>query len=485
MRKESQAVLVVEDDPSVLSYFQHLLEAEGYVVLCARSAAQAAVLLRQVEVALAVVDYRLPDAAGIEVIQRVRQASPDAESIVVTGYGTSDVLAKSIAEGVFSFLNKPIEQQTLLAYCRRALHLHQLKRENSHLQESTKKYEEELMLRNLELDAISRITALASSQRELEDSREREILDVVQDTMSADAVMLFGLAGAGGEFVLRNHRGLAGPEEAALARLDAFLGLLGRVASRQRIVTAENTVSLPVGYPPQSKDPAETPELKVALGCPLVSKGRLLGVLLAAYRAPRPIGQSHRILMASLGRQMGISMENALLSGMVAVDELTALYNRRHFDRRFAEEIARAGRHGHPVALCLTDVDRFQALGGSFGSFFGDRVLRGVSGCLRLLLRRSDIMARYEAGEMAIILPETRMDGAKRVAEKFRQAVEGLQIQPEGEEKESGAARVTVSVGLSCFPAPAKSPETILQQADEALSRAKGEGANRVVCFGE
>ena len=56
---------------------------------------------------------------------------------------------------------------------------------------------------------------------------------------------------------------------------------------------------------------------------------------------------------------------------------------------------------------------------------------------------------------------------------------------PEGEEKESGAARVTVSVGLSCFPAPAKSPETILQQADEALSRAKGEGANRVVCFGE
>ena len=485
MRKESQAVLLVEDDPSVLSYFQQLLEAEGYVVLCARSAAQAAVLLRQVDVALAVVDYRLPDGAGIEVVQGVRQANPDAESIIVTGYGTSDVVAKSLDEGVFSFLNKPIERQTLLAYCRRALRLYQLKRENTHLHQNMQKYADELMLRNLEIDAISRIAALASVQRDLKNGREGEALDVVRDTLNADAVLLFSLAGADGEFLLRNHRGLTGPEEAQLARLDAFLGLLGRVASRRRIVASENTISLPIGYPPQSKDPAETPDLKVTLGCPLASKGRLLGVLLAAYRLPRPIGQAQRLLMASMGRHLSIAMENVLLSEMVAVDALTSLYNRSYFDRRLAQELYRAGRHGHPVALCLTDVDRFEALGGSLGPFFGDRILQGVSGCLQLLLRRSDIAARYGTGEMAIVLPETGVEGAKRVAEKFRQAVEEMRIQPEGEEKQPEAGRVTVSVGLSCFPAPGGNPETIVRQADEALSRAKGGGENRVVCFGE
>jgi len=101
------------------------------------------------------------------------------------------VVAKSLDEGVFSFLNKPIERQTLLAYCRRALRLYQLKRENTHLHQNMQKYADELMLRNLEIDAISRIAALASVQRDLKNGREGEALDVVRDTLNADAVLLF------------------------------------------------------------------------------------------------------------------------------------------------------------------------------------------------------------------------------------------------------------------------------------------------------
>lgn len=489
---EPQVVLVVEDDPSSLSYYQHILEAEGHIVLCARSLAQAAVLLRQAEVALAVVDYRLPDGAGSEVVRAVREAYPDAQAIVVTGYGNSETLAKSIDEGIFSFLNKPVDRQTFLGYARRALSMHELKRENAHLQQNVRKYAEELALRNLELEAISRITALVSAAPGLGDGHEGDALDVVRETMGADAALIFGLTGENGEFVLRNHRGLAGPEEATLARLDAFLGLVGRVATRRRIVAAENAVTLPLGYAPQSQAPVEAPDLKVVLGSPLASKGRLLGVLLAAYRVPRPLGQSNRILMASLGRQISIALENVLLGEMVAVDAVTALYNRRYFDRRFGEELSRAGRHGRCVALCLSDVDGFHAPdhapGGGHGPVSGDRVLQGVSGCLRVLLRRSDIAARYDNGSMAIVLPETGVEGARRVAEKFRRSVERLRIQPEGPEAEEAGgkgAQVTVSVGLSCFPEPGENPESILRQADEALSRARAAGSNRVVCFGE
>ncbi len=158
-------------------------------------------------------------------------------------------------------------------------------------------------------------------------------------------------------------------------------------------------------------------------------------------------------------------------------DSLTGLYNHRAFQERLREEIARARRHGQPLALIFGDLDHFAAINQELGYQIGDEVLRRVANSISALdstarVRASDIVARYGGEEFAILLPETNKDGANTKAERLRQAVTEVGM-PAGR-------TITISLGLAMFPDDAECPDKLVRCAEAAQQAAKRRGRDQV-----
>ncbi len=170
---------------------------------------------------------------------------------------------------------------------------------------------------------------------------------------------------------------------------------------------------------------------------------------------------------------------NARLRQLSDTDDLTSVANRRQFDRRLAEEWARAARRGTPLALLLVDVDHFKHFNDTQGHPGGDDCLRRVAAALLACARRaSDLVARYGGEEFALLLPDADAAQAGALAEHCVAQVRALRIANAGP---SAAGVVTISVGVACrVPVAGGNFGELLRDADRALYEAKAAGRDRV-----
>lgn len=163
------------------------------------------------------------------------------------------------------------------------------------------------------------------------------------------------------------------------------------------------------------------------------------------------------------------------LTHLSYADGLTGLANRRRFMEVLQAELARQARSGHELCLLLIDADHFKDINDRHGHHAGDAVLRELARILMASVRApADLPARLGGEEFAVILPDTRLDEARRVADRLRE-----QVATHVFEDRDTRLRVTISIGL--VTARGLSLGALLQRADEALYRAKQTGRNRVV----
>lgn len=169
------------------------------------------------------------------------------------------------------------------------------------------------------------------------------------------------------------------------------------------------------------------------------------------------------------------SRENHLRR-MASIDDLTQVANRRHFMATLNQEIGRARRYGHPVALLMVDVDHFKSINDQFGHDAGDRALRLLARVATKICRGADVVGRVGGEEFAILLPETRIEKALRVAERLRLTVAETPLMIG-----TKSVYMTVSIGVSAACGAACDSHQLLQRADAALYAAKHQGRNRVL----
>lgn len=161
-------------------------------------------------------------------------------------------------------------------------------------------------------------------------------------------------------------------------------------------------------------------------------------------------------------------------------DGLTGINNRRRFDEHLVNEWNRLARtHGH-LSLILCDIDFYKAFNDTYGHLTGDECLQKIAGSLQNFSRRAgDLAARYGGEEFAVILPETGLENASRVAEDIRAAIENMQIP---HSSSSISPWVTVSLGVATvIPSKHDTHHSLIKLADDALYSAKHAGRNRVV----
>jgi len=163
------------------------------------------------------------------------------------------------------------------------------------------------------------------------------------------------------------------------------------------------------------------------------------------------------------------------LRRLARTDTLTGLANRAHGLDRLTEEIDRARRHGHPLALLALDLDYFKQINDGYGHAAGDEALRRFARLLLSCLRNHDFAGRMGGEEFLAVLPVTDLAAAQQVAERIRRTVEQRPVTlPDGR-----TIRMTVSIGVAVLDGPMEAG-TLLRQADQALYEAKHAGRNAV-----
>jgi two-component system cell cycle response regulator len=163
------------------------------------------------------------------------------------------------------------------------------------------------------------------------------------------------------------------------------------------------------------------------------------------------------------------------LEKLAITDGLTTLYNLRHFYKQLEVEIGRCSRYGHSLSLLLLDIDNFKMYNDSYGHLEGDKVLVRLSQIIKSCLRTMDSAYRYGGEEFTVILPETKGEEAKNVANRIKRAVELERFFPEPDK----VVTITISIGLTEY-FKNEQLSKVIKRADQAMYNSKAQGRNRI-----
>jgi two-component system cell cycle response regulator len=220
--------------------------------------------------------------------------------------------------------------------------------------------------------------------------------------------------------------------------------------------------------------------IKSLFGRPLVARDRFIGAAFFASLRSNAFTEYHRNFLDTLLNQVSMVMDNGLLhrriSDMARTDGLTGLLNHRTFMEKLAEEYKRLDREPRPFSLLLMDIDKFKSVNDTYGHPVGDVAIKTVAKVLKETARGSDFVARYGGEEFAVGMVDTETHGAVQMGERIRKILEQTVVT----RVPNGDLRVTVSIGVSSFPADTTSRADLVGMADNALYHAKRSGRNRV-----
>ena len=160
-----------------------------------------------------------------------------------------------------------------------------------------------------------------------------------------------------------------------------------------------------------------------------------------------------------------------------SVDALTGIHNRHWMNKAFPRALQRCVRNNHPYAVMVVDIDHFKKVNDTYGHLIGDLALKTAAKCMTECLRPDDLFARYGGEEFAVLLTESNLEEAQIVAERLRSKMESIEIR-----SDDISFHITLSIGIT----PTQNIETLeklIDEADQALYRAKQLGRNRVEVF--
>jgi diguanylate cyclase (GGDEF)-like protein len=222
--------------------------------------------------------------------------------------------------------------------------------------------------------------------------------------------------------------------------------------------------------------------IKSIAASPLFTEGKIVGILYVDDFNIREFESREISMLSLLSTLAALAIERAKLleetRHLAMTDELTKLYNHRHFINKLNQEISRAVRYNRALSLAIFDIDKFKNYNDMQGHVKGNEVLKEVSRILNEQSREDDIVARYGGEEFVIIMPETQKKGAVAFSDRLRQSIADYVFENENDQP---GGNLTVSGGVATCPTDAFSAMDLIDKADKALYKAKDAGRNKIV----
>ena len=202
---------------------------------------------------------------------------------------------------------------------------------------------------------------------------------------------------------------------------------------------------------------------------PLNSRGRGIGVLALGSQQTAAYDDAALARLQPLADSVALAFENVRLfqktRELSITDEITPLFNFRHFHQILDRELKLVDRYRSVLSLMFLDLDRFKPINDQYGHLRGSRTLREVGFLIRAAVRETDYPARYGGDEFVVVLPQTDGEAARILADKLRDVIEGHTFLQE----EGINARLGVSIGVASYPTEAPTKELLLRLSDQRM----------------
>ena len=325
-----------------------------------------------------------------------------------------------------------------------------------------------------QLDALYRISRLASRMRDLDETLRR-ILAITRRIAPEGQVAILLLEPEGHLRVRAAEGYKEGVEELTIPLGE---GITGHCAATQETVVVDEVDR----HPDYIRGVLDG---RSEIAVPLKVEGEIIGVLDVEATRPGAFGQEEERTLSVIAQQVAAVVHTVRLHQetreLATTDSLTGLHNRRHFIETLEDHVQRALRYDEQLALLLLDCDELKQINDRFGHHWGDRALREIAGLLESTLRESDVTARLGGDEFALLLLDADAELAFRVTERLRSEIARVRLTTDGGEE----IELSTSIGVTVFPADGRDARELLRKADDALYEAKRRGRNQVVVFGE
>ncbi|MCL2473506.1 MAG: PleD family two-component system response regulator, partial [Alphaproteobacteria bacterium] len=447
----SARILIVDDVPLNLKLLSAKLAMEYYVVETAHNGAEAIEKSLNFRPDIILLDVMMPDMDGFEVCHKLKENPETAfiPIIMVTSLTDTENKIRGLEAGAEDFLTKPINDIALMARIRSSL------RTKTIVDEWRSREQTTIALSNLdsassggELNIThSNILVVDDGQLNInfikhalyvlrptiiEISSIKEIQDITEKSMIDLVLSNLNLKHEDGLTVCPTLRSMP------LTRHVPVL-LIAREPDTEKVVKG-----LDLGANDYLIEPLDEQELFARVKSQLRHK------------------KYYEILRSGVEQNIMFSF----------VDPLTSAFNRRYLDAHLPRALQMSKTQKKPLSMLMLDIDFFKKINDTYGHGTGDEVIRSVSGYIANSTRPSDFLVRMGGEEFVVVMPETRLDDAFKVADRIRRNIEKDKVTHEG-----NAVEVTVSIGVA-EASESSSVESLFEAADKALYMAKEGGRN-------
>ncbi|CAN5338259.1 PleD family two-component system response regulator [soil metagenome] len=446
-------ILVVDDVEANVRLLEAKLTIEYYDVLSCYDGLTALGLAEAEKPDIILLDVMMPGMDGFETCKRLK-ANPETKHIpvvLVTALDGREDRIRGLEAGADDFVTKPLDDVILFARVRSLVRLKLIMDELREREESGRRL-------GVTSDGAGRLRG-SGGRVVIVDDNARQAEKIVAELSREHRPVVEPDAGA----ALIASRGLIDLMIINTAA-ESFDGL--RLIAQIR--SAEPTRHLPILA---VVEPTDRPRLVKALE--LGVNDILARPIDSEELAARARTQIRRKRYTDFLREkLDYSLE------MAVTDALTGLHNRRYMAGQLQAFVQRANHGGDPVALLVLDIDHFKAVNDGFGHDAGDEVLSEFAVRLATNVRAVDLPCRLGGEEFVVVMPDTRLEDAHRIADRIRRDIGSAPFRVMGGKEH---LTVTVSVGVSASLGSGDTPEALLKRADEGVYAAKAAGRNQVI----